>query len=269
MVRKSRRKRVLIWVALVGVVISGIVGGGGWYLLGAAKQAKRHLADALLESPESAAVVSYTFDDTGARVEDGRALFYNADNPLVMASTMKVVVLAAYAEAVAGGDLDPGEPVPVGDLERYYLPMTDGGAHAMGLESLGLKTDAHGFARDASAEITLDDVARIMIHYSGNAETDYLIARLGVDSVASVMTRAGLEQHTPIRPLIGSMLAMFNHERASFSITEIREVIDEVSQGDTRYVDGLTELYARDPQWRASQIAFMSSLPDQGISDAD
>jgi beta-lactamase class A len=72
------------------------------------------------------------FDDTGELVEDGHALFYNVDEPLVMASTMKIVVLAAYAEAVASGDLDPAEQVLVADLEQYYLPMTDGGAHALG-----------------------------------------------------------------------------------------------------------------------------------------
>jgi D-alanyl-D-alanine carboxypeptidase len=265
MARQSRRRKIAVWILVLALASVGVAGGGGWYVISGINQAKSHLAELILENPESTAVAAYTFDDRGERVEDGNTIFHNADEALVLASTMKIVVLAAYGDAVTSGDLDPDEQVPIADVEQYYLPATDGGAHAKGLKSLGLEADDAGFARDQTARIRLDDVARIMIHYSGNAETDYLIARLGADRIAAVMEEAGLEQHTPIRPTIGVALTMFNHEAPSFAMDRLRQVIAEVSEGDTAHLDRLTDLYLNDPQWRATQIEFVESLDEQAI----
>lgn len=67
-------------------------------------------------------------DDTGFVVADGTGtvVAHRGDDPQPLASAVKVVHLAAYARAVADGRLDPAEPVPVRDWERWYLPGTDG-----------------------------------------------------------------------------------------------------------------------------------------------
>ena len=266
---KSRIKKWILLILLLALAVSGLTAGGAWYYINKTNNVKSKLADFILANPGSTAVVAYTFDDEGEFVQDGHALFHNADEPLVMASTMKIVVLAAYAEAVASGDLDPNEQILIVDLEKYYLPMTDGGAHVMGLKSMGLETDDNGFAREQSAKVTLDDLARIMIHYSGNAETDYLIARLGPNRIASAMQKAGLEHHTPIGHTIGAALAIFNHEAPSFSMSQLQQAVADVSLGDTSYLDRLTELYLNDQQWRASQIEFMSSINELAGSVPD
>lgn len=269
MFRTTRaRKLAVIGLLLLGVV-GAVIGGAAWYLFDKLDEQKAKLASLIIENPGSTAVVAYTIDDEGEIVDDGNAIFYNADQPLVMASTVKIVVLAAYAEAVAGGSLDPNERVPIADVEQYYLPGTDGGAHVMGLNSLGLDADEAGFAVDRAAGITLDDLARIMIHYSGNAETDYLIMRLGADRIASVMLEAGLEHHTPIRPIIGGVLAMFNHEVASPSMDQLQQVIADVSRGDTGYLDHLTDMYLNDPEWRQAQIEFTQSIDENTFAGLD
>ena len=182
---------------------------------------------------------------------------------------MKILVLAAYADAVANGEIDPGERVPIADVERYYLPLTDGGAHGTGLKSVGLRSDKNGFARDQAATIALDDLAGIMIHFSGNAETDYLIARLGPDKIASVVQKAGLERHTPIGLTLGPVLAIFNHEDPSFS-TDLNQLVGEgTSSVDTSHLEHLTELYLHDQQWRASQLQFMNSISRDAVGGVD
>jgi D-alanyl-D-alanine carboxypeptidase len=108
-----------------------------------------------------------------------------------------------------------------------------------------------------------------MIHYSGNAETDYLIARLGAERIAWVMKEGGLDGHSPIRPTIGAALAIFDHERPFFSREQLKEVIAQASLGDTSHLDRLTELYVSDPQWRAAQIEFVSSLKERGVGGLD
>ncbi len=195
---------------------------------------KSQLAQTIRTNPDTTAVVAYTIDEQGEPVEDGKALFYNADSPLVMASIMKVVVLAAYENAVAQGELDPGEQVAIADLEMYFLPKTDGGAHVQGLASLGLATDTLGFARDQMRKISLDDIARIMVHYSGNAEADYLMERLGTEKVNSI---PGMEFHSPIRPILGVALAQLNHEGPLSNTEQRQELINAVERGDFSSLD--------------------------------
>jgi D-alanyl-D-alanine carboxypeptidase len=254
-----RSKKMPTWIlGIVLLAVGAAITGGIIY----AEQLNRHkseLAEYIRMHPDTTAIVAYTIDEHGELVEDGRELFVNADKPLVVASTMKIIILAAYADAVAQGELDPDEQVTIAELERYYLPGTDGGAHVAGLKSLGLAADVGGFARDQSAKIALDDIARIMIDNSGNAETDYLIGRLGVERIASVMVLAKLENHTPLQPVLGITLALFNHEAPLIDTEQLQALIDAVSNGDFSVLESLMDLYLNNPGWRAAQIAFMQS----------
>lgn len=78
-----------------------------------------------MRKPETTAIAAFMVDRQGDIVANGKEIFYNADTPLVAASTMKLLVLAAYESAVARGELDPNQRVAIKDLERYYLPKTD------------------------------------------------------------------------------------------------------------------------------------------------
>ena len=90
----NRRAKTLISVVLLLALIAvGTATAGVWYYLGKSGQVKNDLAEFVLANPETAAVVAYTFDDRGEPVDDEYALFHNADEPLVMASTMKIIVL--------------------------------------------------------------------------------------------------------------------------------------------------------------------------------
>lgn len=265
MTAASPEKIKTVWMLLSLLVVSGLLIGVIWFY-NKLNNAKSELSDFILSNPESTSVVAYTFNENGELEEDGQTIFYNADKPLVVASVMKIVVLAAYADAVSNNEINPNENIPIGDIENYYLPMTDGGAHAMGLKNLGLEADDYGFARNPSETVTLDDIARIMIHFSGNAETDYLIGRLGFDRISLAMQNCGLKNHTPITFTLGVALATFNHENPSFSTSQIQSLVDQVSIGNTSQLDNFVELYLHNQEWRAEQIKFMSSLKDNSLS---
>ena len=130
---RSRFRQLTRWVLLVVLIVGVLIAAGAGFYAHQANRARDELAEFILAHPDSTAVVAYTVDDSGAFVEDGLDLFRNADHPLVVASTEKIVVLAAYADAVSKGELNPGERISVADWERYYLPKTDGGAHVAGL----------------------------------------------------------------------------------------------------------------------------------------
>jgi hypothetical protein len=241
-----------------------LIGAGAGLIFWQVNKVQQAMTDFIMAHPQETAVVTYTFDQNGNRVDDGATLFHNADEPLVVASVMKTAVLAAYAEMVANGELNSDEPVPVADWERYYLPGSDGGAHAAGLRRLGLAADELGFAVDQTAVVTLDALASIMMHDSGNAAIDYLLAQVGLERVTAV-TQTHLPNHTSIHYTLGYALAIFNHE-APFSLDWLRPVQEKVAGGDFSDLDRLIDLYRNDEAWRRAQLDFIVNLGSQSIS---
>lgn len=220
--------RILMWAgAVVGVllVVTGILVAVFWdetrvrasnlsavfdeprYAEGFA--GRQEMLGYLEDHPRECSLVSYTVSENGSPAGSGPEIRHLPGESSPLASTKKVVVLAAYAREVSAGDLDPQEKVRVSEWERYYLPNTDGGAHPDALKKLGLKTGENGAASDRRAEVPLSEVARAMMRSSDNAATDYLIARLGDAKIRSVIADAGLEGQEPVLPLLGTFLLWF------------------------------------------------------------
>lgn len=104
--------------------------------------------------------------ETGAEVDAG------ADEPVVLASVFKILVLTAFVRAVAAGSIDPAERTTV--TARYRVG--------------GIGTA--GFADDVEA--SWRDLAQNMMTMSDNAATDVIYHRLGGEAVQRVITDLGL-----------------------------------------------------------------------------
>lgn len=115
-----------------------------------------------------------------------------------LASVVKIVIAAEFAEQAAAGEIDVGERISLNELERFYLPNRDGHAHPEWLKSLASNAKEHG--------VTWLEVANGMIKYSSNANTDFLIDRLGMDRINKRIAVLGLRSHDPVYPLSASML---------------------------------------------------------------
>ena len=113
-----------------------------------------------------------------------------ADTSLPLASTVKVVIAVEYAYQAARGILDPSEMVSLGDLDRFYVPNTDGGAHGKWLGDVKEKV--------VDGKVPLSEVAAGMISRSSNANTEWLLEKLNPDSVNARVRRLGLQSHTPV-----------------------------------------------------------------------
>ncbi|MBO9624837.1 MAG: serine hydrolase [Microbacterium sp.] len=107
-------------------------------------------------------------DDGGPEVSIG------GDEPVVLASVFKILVLTAYVRAVAAGELDERERTTV--TARYRI----GGVGTA------------GFADDV--EMSWRDLALNMMTMSDNAATDVLYHRLGADAVDRVIADLGLDR---------------------------------------------------------------------------
>jgi hypothetical protein len=124
-----------------------------------------------------------------ALVSDGIA--HNAGRLAPVASAIKVIHLAAYADGVRRGRIDPGERVPVSRWNAYHVPGTDGGAHEAALNRL-----------KPGATVMLDQVVSAMIEESDNAAADLLRDRLGPETLRKIAK-------TPVGTINGEILRAF------------------------------------------------------------
>lgn len=107
-------------------------------------------------------------------VDGGAEVSVGADEPVVLASVFKILVLTAYVRAVAAGELDPTERTTV--TARYRI----GGVGTA------------GFSDDVEA--SWRDLAQNMMTMSDNAATDVVYHRLGSTAVNRVISDLGLRQ---------------------------------------------------------------------------
>jgi D-alanyl-D-alanine carboxypeptidase len=134
----------------------------------------------------------------------------SVDQRFPLASTRKVLLLGAYAGAVADGSLDAQEQVPLADIERWYWPGTDVGAHPNAVNDWR----ARGVIRRADggdAAVPLDEVVWAMIRWSDNAASDYVLSRVGADQALAFAQRHGMDDQEPLMSLFGEFVAWATH----------------------------------------------------------
>ncbi|TQM75317.1 serine hydrolase [Thermopolyspora flexuosa] len=149
------------------------------------------VASAADEFKDAESVLAYlkAHRDDVALVAEG--IRHNADRLAPVASAIKIVHLAAYADAVRSGKVSPRERVKVSRWNAYHVPGTDGGAHEAALKRL-----------KPGATVTLDQLVSAMIEESDNAAADLLRDRLGPAALKRI---AG----TPVGTFNGEILRAF------------------------------------------------------------
>lgn len=99
-----------------------------------------------------------------------------ADEPVVLASVSKITIALAYGRAVVAGRLDPRERVTV--TQRYRIG---------GIGTAGCVDDV---------DVSLRDLAMLMLTQSDNAATDLVLERVGLDGVHQVLADLDLSSTT-------------------------------------------------------------------------
>ena len=162
----------------------------------AALQSVDALVDFIDADRSRVSLVAYRLDDPES------AIRMNPDVRRPVASTIKILVLAGYAEAVDEGWWSPLERVPLAAVETFFLPGTDGGAHDRAVEVYRER----GWL-DGSGSVSLRDVVWAMMTVSDNAATDYLLHRLGRERVGAIPGRLGLAGSDAPLPISGVFLS--------------------------------------------------------------
>ena len=123
----------------------------------------------------------------------------NTKKPLPLASTVKIIVAIEYAQQAAEGRINSQQLVSLEDLQTFYIPKTDGGAHEAWLKQL---------KQDNKIEnnfVSLNEVANGMIAYSSNANTEFLMELLGLENINKVLEQLNLMDHEPLYPIVSSL----------------------------------------------------------------
>jgi D-alanyl-D-alanine carboxypeptidase len=126
----------------------------------------------------------------------------NEDKVMPLASTVKIMVAIEFAKQASAGVINEDSYVAVKDLNAYYLKDTDGDAYPSWLDY-----------EKATDSVKLIDVARGMIMFSSNANTEYLCDLLGFDNVKNNIQLLGLKKHTAIYPIVSSLF-MYQNPKA-------------------------------------------------------
>lgn len=196
----------------------------------------RPAVDYLLAHPAHVGLAAY---QVGREAE---GVYLNADNPLPLASVVKVIHLIAYVDAVQLGEIDPASVVALDDVARYYLPNSDLGAHPRAVETL--QEEGRVFGQPPS--ILLEDVPRMMMEFSSNAATDYLHMLMGQERIEATALALGMNSHTAPCPFLGQFLLMGDRAAGLSPIVSLIENPEQYS----RHVMELTEQYSGDSAFR-------------------
>ncbi|MFD1179484.1 serine hydrolase [Paenibacillus puldeungensis] len=163
------------------------------------RKTEQDVLEFLAQQPDCSSVVA---------IENGQVVIdYQSNVKRPLASVLKIVIAAEFAEQAAQGTIQPDEMISLADLNRFYIPNSDGNAHSSWLGHLGQETTD---GAESSGFVPLIEVTRGMIQFSSNANTEFLMEKLGLDNINRRITALGLSEHDPIYPVSSAML-MYAH----------------------------------------------------------
>jgi len=143
-----------------------------------------------------------------------------ADIPVALASVFKLPVLVALHRAAEAGALDLHE--------RVRVPVA---GRTTGVTGLAALCD--------DAELSLRDLAQLMVTVSDNAAADAVVDRVGLDAVARTLDELGL-RHTVVRHACRDLHAALAEDLATTGTSLARALGDPEALAGLRVLDPAT-----------------------------
>lgn len=193
---KSMIRKVLITLFLLLLVVTVAAFIAYRYYM-----SEHVIIDFIKKNPNRAAIY---WTQNGKVMADLRS-----DVKFPLASTVKIIIAIEFAKQVAAQKINPKEQIAIADLDVFYLPDTDGGAHE---EWKQLLKQSNLIQNNT---VPLEEVAKGMIRFSSNANTEYLMMRLGLDNINANLDSLDLKQHDRLYPIVSALLVLSNEKGIS------------------------------------------------------
>ncbi|MCG7345602.1 class A beta-lactamase-related serine hydrolase [Sporosarcina sp. ACRSL] len=200
------KKRLITYGAIILVV--GIAGYSVF------RDNPDYVLNHLKENPQT---TSFYLAENGVEL-----IAYQSDVVRPLASTVKMLIAVEYAMQIDAGLLDKDSTVSLDELSRYYVKDTDGNAHVEWLKAM----ESEG--KVVENKVTLHDVAKGMVTYSSNVNTDYLIDLLGAASINERAKSLGLTEHEEVYPIVSALLIPEYLKSESSESMNNNEIISEI-----------------------------------------
>ncbi len=180
--------------------------------------------------------ISENLDKTSISIikNDSLIVDINSSEITPLASTVKIILAIEYAEQAADGLIDPDEMIPLIELEKFHVKNTDGGAHPAWLNSLSKK--------DSSIGVPVREIAKGMIRYSSNANTEWLSKKLGLENINSRLDSVGISNHTEIYYIVSALFVrkeLFPDLNGTELVQQLRELSEAV------YIDTINSIHLK------------------------
>lgn len=142
------------------------------------------------------------------------------DRLMPLASTMKIMVAIEFSKQAAHHVFNPASKVALTELDRYYLPNTDGGAHNAWINALKQEKKLEGDS------VSLMDAAKGMILFSSNANTEFLMDLLGLENINNNYGLMGVKDFTPLYYYVSALMLYQNPKQLKEGkiLKQIREL---------------------------------------------
>lgn len=182
-----------LWIIVSIVVLLSFTIGIGIYMFNKEinKEDSEYIFQFIKENLESGKV------SLSINYNEQKWVEVNQNKQLPLASTVKIIIAIEYARQAAEGKIDPLKEVSLEELNAFYVPKMDGGAHEAWIANLndGIEID----------KVHLSEVAKGMIAYSSNANTEYLINVLGLQNINNVLENLSISNHEPLYPIVSAL----------------------------------------------------------------
>ncbi len=177
-------KKNLIIVATIGIII--VVGA---IIFNYFKPDENFVLNFIKDNPDRSAIQLFRNDELIAE--------RNPNRLMPLASTVKVTVAIEYAVQASENKIDPNEEISIDELSKFYVPGTDGGAQSKWLESVKDKIKDN--------KIPIREIAKGMLFFSSNANTEWLTDKLGLDNINKRIKSLGIKDHTRFYYIVSSL----------------------------------------------------------------
>lgn len=201
--------------------------------------------------PNKVSLVAY---EVGARDE---GIFFGADQRRAVVQVPSLLLLAEYSQRLEDGGLTPSDRVPLDSIGMYALPGAGKARHERALAQW--KEDDQVFA---DSTVSLAQIVQAMVEFGDPAATDWLITRLGRETVHDLPGRWGLPSSDPLLPRSGLYLTWMANEGRNGSDAQPASVRVRSPTDRTDQVYRHVQTVRRDSSYRQTVRA---RLEQQGL----
>lgn len=147
------------------------------------------MLDFIKQNPQRSAILLQRNDTIMAN--------HNPNKVMPLASTVKIIIAIEYSYQAREGIINPNEKIDLNQVNKFHIRDTDGNAHLNWISSVSKKT--------YNNKIEIREIVKGMIRYSSNANTEWLIEKLGLNNINNRIKALKLQNHSAIYYFVSAL----------------------------------------------------------------